>query len=225
MTRNILKSGMVLAALVGAFTVAGVKQADAAFVAYICNDAACSGGGDVIVTDQSAGDGSGVAGIILASGSVGGLNASFNIATSKPSLPQPQMDITYNANGAGEVWFYAVDTDFSVVYPFVGSNDGNSSTGALVESQICGGNTNTPGANGLLGNCGALASTSTSPFHQLTSHVAATANPYALMLMVHVKQTGGITTGDFLVVPEPATMSLFGLGLAGLAAFRRRSAR
>jgi hypothetical protein len=104
-----------------------------------------------------------------------------------------------------------------------GTNNGNSSQTATVDSAICGGNNNN---SGLLGNCGPVVSTTgAGGFAQATSHVAATANPYALMLMVHVKQASGITTGDFLVVPEPATMSLFGLGLAGLAALRRRSAR
>jgi VPDSG-CTERM motif len=42
--------------LAGAFVVMNAARADATLIVYLCNDAACTGGGDSIITDGLAGD-------------------------------------------------------------------------------------------------------------------------------------------------------------------------
>lgn len=195
-------------------------KSEAAFIAWICDDPVCVGGGDVIVNDGAAGDASGVAGVIVAAGAVGGLTATVNTSTSKPVLPQPSMDLNFTASGVGEAWFYASDTDFTAVSPLFGTIDGNFSGSGTVQATIYGGSSNTSGTIADPVSTGVLSS---SPFHATLVHSAATVNPYAMTIGVHIVRTSaGITTGDFLVVPEPASLALFGLGLAGAAAIRRR---
>jgi hypothetical protein len=46
---KILRAAMAL----GVALAFGVGTADASFIAYLCNDVACTGGGDVVVTDQA----------------------------------------------------------------------------------------------------------------------------------------------------------------------------
>ena len=47
-----------------AFVALATTKADAAFIAYICNDVNCLGGGDVIITDNGVGDLSALSGRI-----------------------------------------------------------------------------------------------------------------------------------------------------------------
>lgn len=59
--------------------------------------------------------------------------------------------------------------------------------------------------------------------------VGSTVNPYSLSLVATITHGAGIKTssfdGELHPVPEPATMLLFGTGLAGLAGARRRKAK
>jgi hypothetical protein len=49
-------SGLLVATMVLAGVVGTSTRADAALMAYICDDMLCTGGGDTIVTDQGVGD-------------------------------------------------------------------------------------------------------------------------------------------------------------------------
>jgi len=229
--RTKLSGVLVVAAMALAMIVGTSTKADAAFIAYICNDAACLGGGDVIVTDNAAGDAlSRVNGQILIAGAVGGLTTTVNNAQSKPligSASSPSMDLNFSATGIGEVWFYASDTSFTGVQNgtllFNGNASGTSTESASAWWDPANGNlalTNLICTTGNLSGAG-FAGACSGAFGQVGA--------YALTIGVHViRTTAGTTTGDeLLTVPEPATMTLFGLGMLGfgLATRRRRAAR
>lgn len=215
----------MLAGLVGAFALATPARSDAAFVAWICNDAACAGMDDFSVADNAGGDIlNGINGAILWTTSAFGYDITTNQAQSKPALAQG-MDLNYtvtrlalNPGDPGAIWLYAVDTDFAGPQTLMGNLGGTRDSGPTT-AIICNGDANSndfaPCATSSVG-AGSGAFTLSVPF-------SATANPYALAVGVSIDLTGpGTATGDFRVVPEPAMIGLFGLGLAGLAAYRRR---
>ena len=235
-----IKKTIALVALVGAFTFGQVAASEAAFYAAICDDQACSGGGDQFVLDNGAGDSAnGTAGLIVMSFSTGGVSVVVNTSQSKPLLSNGQMDVNYTATNtstsAGHVFLYAIDTDFNGLATLFGHLSGNSNNGATqVRGLICGGNNNaqfnfspctlgnlvSPGQGGTGAN-----------FSDVFGPHFATADPYSLAIAVEILLPGKAsrtapnvtTTGDLLVTaPEPASMALFGLGLAGFAGYRRR---
>src|SRR5689334_10599206 len=73
--------------------------ARAAFVATICDDAACSGGNDIIVTDNGIGDNAAPLGVIAAAGvNAFGFSFILNLAQSKPligSPASPHLDLNF----------------------------------------------------------------------------------------------------------------------------------
>jgi PEP-CTERM motif len=219
-----------------ALTVCG--PANAAFFSAICDDAACSGGNDLLVQDNGADDLSKTLGLILASTSFNGYSVLVNTSQSKPvigSASSPQLDLNFtvtSGDGAtGSVFLYASDTDFLSGGLFVAKIDGNSSgDGATVNGKIWGGTSNTAlDRSHLIGSIGPLTGGSFSG--NLSGLFGQTLSPFELTLGVDVTRSspGDTTTGDFNVssVPEPSTWAMMILGFMGVGfmAYRRKDKR
>jgi hypothetical protein len=218
--------GVLLLAGAGLFV--STVQAEAALIAYICDDAACGGGGDLVVTDELGGDlAPGAVGSVTSVGRVAGYEVSVNIAVSKPvvgSASSPAMNLTYSAQnvvggGGATIYFYASDTDFIGITPL--QMVFNAAAGTTATAEVYGGSSN---ANLDLGTVLASSGPVVPPTGDIflaTPVVGLGANPYSLTVGVSTSAPD-VASGDLKLVPEPATIALFGIGLFGVGVMARR---
>jgi hypothetical protein len=203
-----LNRSLIGTALLTLVTVAS-SPAQAAFFATICDDLACSGGNDITVQDNGAGDTIGALGGISFSTSAFGYSLLVNTSQSKPMLGSataPQLDLTFTATtsaAGGNVFLYASDTDFvssgSFILALGGTNSGGSGT---VTGRAWGGTNNTvlsfSGAN-LLATSGAQSGVAFS--NSVSGGFSSAVNPYSLTIGVAVNRP----RRDEHRRPEPAS--------------------
>jgi PEP-CTERM motif len=230
-----LNRSLIGTALLTLATVAS-SPAHAVFVASICDDLACSGGNDITVQDNGAGDTIGALGGISFSTSAFGYSLLVNTSQSKPmigSAAAPQLDLTFTATssaaGGGNVFLYTSDTDFvssgSFLLALGGTNSGGSGS---VTGRAWGGSSNTvlqfSGAN-LIGTSGAQSGSSYS--NSVSGNFSSAVNPYSLTIGAAINRTtAGTSTGDLNLqvsaIPEPETYALMLAGLAMLGGVAKR---
>ena len=231
--RYALGAGVVLGCAMGTMT-----PANAQFFATICNDIQCTGGDDLIVQDNGAGDTALGLGAISFSAALFGYTFQVNTSQSKPmvgSAAAPQLDLSFTATtGAapvGTLFLNTSDIGYSLASgsSLLGLGGTNSGGSGSVTGRAWGGTSNTAllfsGAN-LFGTIAAL--TGPTFMGSAAGPFVATVNPYSLTIGVAItRAAAGTTTGDLNLqlspVPEPSAWALLLMGpvLIGFVARRR----
>lgn len=184
----------------------------------------------VTVVDEGAGDSlSGLEDAVLFSGTVGTFNLNVSTALAAPGQQTfpALMDLNSINTGVGTLVIEAskvFDTlpSISNILATIGGTLASNSTGSLLYEVLVDG----VAVTDLLFNGGGASAFSDEEFAEFV----ATDDEYELTLRVTITHEPGSTvTSSFdaaaqTVVPEPATLALFGAGLLGLGVLRRRQA-
>ena len=184
---------------------------------------------EVTVTDQGAGDMNPTAGVIVFMGPVGAFNINVSTGVNNttlgsaliPSLDLNSIDITMGI-GVGSLDVYLTDTGFGGLGPAIMAIGGVTAGNVTYSAWADGSNVAFAMGNplGILGPYSGPAFSGTTG----TLGLAASSAPYSLTQQVSIVHTkaGATSFNATVVVPEPMTPALLGLGLIGVAAFARR---
>jgi hypothetical protein len=220
---RILTKSFALIALVGAFTLSAATKSEAALTMTLTtyNAANVQQQTTGVITDNSGLDSTAALGAVTFNGAIGAWIVNVDTGLGAPILPdQPHLDLNYLTAAPGAaVGDYLVidftDTAETAGAASIGMKIGGTNNGTTTSASVL--------VNGV--QTGALGPFAGSPFSGTGSAAIGVATPYSLTQRIVITRVAGGTgnaSGDFEIVPEPATMSLFGLGLAGVAALRRR---
>lgn len=226
--RHILTRITSVVLLAGAFVVMTAARSEAALIVWVCNDVTCSGGGDAVIADGSAGDDdTSPGGVSFLIPGYADVDAS-DLGT--PATPVLTMNFTLSANGfsffGGTPYIYVAQDDFTA-YPGLATFAANNSLGGGTGSLFAGpAGTFAPGGGTEIFGCPSIA-----PLACVGGSAAVPPAPYYLALgIAPTAGVGGGATGDASVFVTPqqtvpdggSTATLLGSALLAFGMLRRK---